>query len=156
SKPLFCAETRLGCRIPEWPWTLPSLNYFFRTLETGSLNKPPTPGKRYYKEPAAINYSWDSETFFNISRGEILDKSKSNGLAKALVCVQATWFRAQCITRICQALPITLLELSSFGHSVCALVIYVLWWYKPTGIELPAIRHLQTVEEKALWAVLNE
>lgn len=35
----------------------------------------------------------------NVSVKEIKSKSKANGLAKALVCIQALWFIAQCITR---------------------------------------------------------
>lgn len=35
----------------------------------------------------------------NLSEEEIKSKSKANGLAKALVCIQALWFIANCITR---------------------------------------------------------
>lgn len=35
----------------------------------------------------------------NLSEEEIESKSKANGLAKALVCIQALWFIAQCLTR---------------------------------------------------------
>ena len=35
----------------------------------------------------------------NLSEEEIRSKSKANGIAKSLVCVQALWFIAQCITR---------------------------------------------------------
>ena len=35
----------------------------------------------------------------NLSVGEIESRSKANGLAKTLVCIQALWFIAQCITR---------------------------------------------------------
>ena len=35
----------------------------------------------------------------DLSAEEIRSKSKANGLAKALVCIQAIWFIAQCITR---------------------------------------------------------
>ena len=35
----------------------------------------------------------------DLSENEIQSKSKANGLAKSLVCVQALWFIAQCITR---------------------------------------------------------
>ena len=35
----------------------------------------------------------------NLSEEEIQSKSKANGLAKSLVCIQALWFIAQCITR---------------------------------------------------------
>lgn len=33
----------------------------------------------------------------NISLEAIKDKSKANGMAKAIVCVQASWFCVQCI-----------------------------------------------------------
>ena len=39
------------------------------------------------------------EVIPNISEEEIKSKSKANGLAKALVCIQALWFIAQCLTR---------------------------------------------------------
>ena len=35
----------------------------------------------------------------NVSKEEIESKSKANGVAKTLVCIQALWFMAQCITR---------------------------------------------------------
>ena len=35
----------------------------------------------------------------DLSKGEIRSKSKASGLAKSLVCIQALWFIAQCITR---------------------------------------------------------
>ena len=35
----------------------------------------------------------------DLSTEEIKSKSKASGLAKALVCIQALWFIAQCITR---------------------------------------------------------
>ena len=35
----------------------------------------------------------------DLSEEEIKSKSKANGLTKALVCIQALWFIAQCLTR---------------------------------------------------------
>ena len=35
----------------------------------------------------------------SLSEAEIRSKSKANAVAKALVCIQALWFIAQCITR---------------------------------------------------------
>lgn len=48
----------------------------------------------------------------SITESHIMDKSKSNALAKTLVCMQALWFMAQCISRLAQILPISLLEVS--------------------------------------------
>ena len=35
----------------------------------------------------------------NLSKAEITSKSKANGIAKGIVCIQALWFIAQCISR---------------------------------------------------------
>ena len=48
-------------------------------------------------------YLWDKgydlDLVPNLSEQDILSKSKANGLAKAIVCAQALWFIAQCLTR---------------------------------------------------------
>ena len=36
-----------------------------------------------------------------------------------------------------QGLAISLLELNTFGHSICTLLIYWMWWDKPLDIEEP-------------------
>ena len=51
----------------------------------------------------------------------------------------ATWFCIQCLTRFFQHLAISLLELNTFGHAVCTLFIYALWWHKPLDIEEPEV-----------------
>lgn len=75
----------------------------------------------------------------DISEEQILDKSKADGVKKFLVCAQALWFCLQCISRLAQALPVSLLELNTFGHSLCTLVIYLLWWHKPLNIDEPTL-----------------
>ncbi|KAM0805981.1 hypothetical protein BDR22DRAFT_194100 [Usnea florida] len=75
----------------------------------------------------------------NLGEEEIKSKSKANGLAKALVCIQALWFIAQSLTRLAQRIPISLLELNTFGHAVCALLIYLLWWEKPFEVDYPTM-----------------
>lgn len=75
----------------------------------------------------------------DLTEEEILDKSKANSLAKAIICIQASWFCIQCILRLAGGLSISLLELNTFGHSICALLIYLSWWNKPLDIGLPSI-----------------
>lgn len=72
-----------------------------------------------------------------LSMEEIWDKSKANSLAKAIVCIQAFWFCTQCIVRIAQGLPVSLLELNTFAHAICALLVYLLWWDKPLDVQEP-------------------
>lgn len=43
--------------------------------------------------------SGHDEVLPDLSEEEIQSKSKANPLAKSLVCIQALWFIAQCITR---------------------------------------------------------
>jgi hypothetical protein len=50
------------------------------------------------------------EIFENITTDKIDDKSKAGGFGKTLVCLQALWFITQCLSRLAQRLPISLLE----------------------------------------------
>lgn len=81
----------------------------------------------------------------NMSEEDIKSKSRANGFAKGLVCVQAGWFCLQCVTRLAQRMPISLLELNTLGHAVCAMLIYWLWWDKPFDVELPTTLQGETL-----------
>jgi hypothetical protein len=74
-----------------------------------------------------------------ISKDSIADKSKADSLAKLLVCVQAVWCLLQYIGRLASHLPVTLLELNTLGHAICALAIYVSWWHKPLDAKDPHV-----------------
>ena len=50
----------------------------------------------------------------DISLTEILDKSKASPVTKALVCWQACWFCVQCLGRLLQSTPVSLLEVRHF------------------------------------------
>ena len=63
---------------------------------------------RHSKEIWFINHNYihfllkqenNGDIILNLAEEEIKSKSKANGLAKSIVCVQAIWFIAQCITR---------------------------------------------------------
>ena len=66
--------------------------------------------------------------FVDISTEDITDKSKADVFTKSLVCVQVLWMVIQCIAREAAGYPLTLLEIHTMVHVVCALIIYVLWW----------------------------
>lgn len=66
--------------------------------------------------------------FINISLETVSDRSKANFIAKALVCAQVLWMIIQCIARKINGYPLTLLEIHTMVHVVCALIIYSLWW----------------------------
>ncbi|MCJ1241384.1 hypothetical protein MMC14_009389 [Varicellaria rhodocarpa] len=68
---------------------------------------------------------------------EITDKNKTDGIAKFLSCLQALWMLVQVIGRVASGLPVTLLEVNTLAHVLCAVFIYVLWWHKPRFIHEP-------------------
>ncbi|KAG4438567.1 hypothetical protein IFR05_005942 [Cadophora sp. M221] len=80
--------------------------------------------------------------FCKISRGDIEDKSKADLLAKSLVCVQVLWVIGQAIERKAAGYPMTLLELHTIVHVVCALLMYALWFQKPLNVQKPTILDL--------------
>ncbi|KAL8984384.1 MAG: hypothetical protein Q9177_004714 [Variospora cf. flavescens] len=49
-------------------------------------------------------------------------------------------------SKIAQRIPISLLELNTFGHAICALLIYILWWEKPFEVDHPT-----TLRNQAVW-----
>lgn len=71
----------------------------------------------------------------------IRDKSKADILAKGLVCIQVTWLSVQCIARKVAGYPVSLLELHTFIHVICALTMYALWFsvsgYSPKALGFP-------------------
>ncbi|TKA66839.1 hypothetical protein B0A55_08819 [Friedmanniomyces simplex] len=88
----------------------------------------------------------------DVSREAIQDKSKASPLAKTIVCLQAFWFCIQCATRLAQDLSISLLELNTFAHALCAFLIYALWWNKPLDVDDPLL--LQGEELESIVAAM--
>ena len=52
----------------------------------------------------------------DIPEGVIVDKSKANDLAKAMVLIQASWMLLQTVGRLIAKLPVTLLEVNTVAH----------------------------------------
>ncbi|KAH7304179.1 hypothetical protein B0I35DRAFT_445643 [Stachybotrys elegans] len=82
-----------------------------------------------------------------VTASQIQDKSKADGLAKSVVCIQAAWMMAQVITRLISGLPVSLLEINTCGHVICALFLYLLWWNKPLDLQDPLILEDSAFEE---------
>ena len=55
----------------------------------------------------------------------ISDKTKADPITKAIVCVQAAWFIVQCVARVAQNLPLTLLEIHTLAHVFIAMLMYL-------------------------------
>jgi hypothetical protein len=75
----------------------------------------------------------------DISVEEVKDKSKGGAFSKFRACIQATWFCLSCIARISENLPISMLELNTFAHALCTVIVYVIWWRKPLDIDQPLL-----------------
>ena len=72
-----------------------------------------------------------------ISKEDILDKSKSDNVSRLLSVLQALWMLAQIVGRLIGKMPVTLLEVNTLAHIICAVIIYLLWWDKPKLINEP-------------------
>lgn len=88
----------------------------------------------------------------DISEDQIRDKSKTNALAKMMTIIQALWFCAQVLTRMGEGMAVSLLELNTFAHALCALVIFMIWWNKPLDVEEPFLIDVQGDREAELCA----
>lgn len=75
--------------------------------------------------------------FLQLRKESIKDKSKADFLAKGLVFIQVLFLIVQVSARKAEGLPISLLEIHTLVHVVCALSMYVTWWGKPLGIKDP-------------------
>ncbi|KAF6811557.1 hypothetical protein CSOJ01_05690 [Colletotrichum sojae] len=69
----------------------------------------------------------------------VKDRSKANVVQQTLVLIQVSWMAIQCIVRKAQGLLITLLEIHTMVHVICAMAFYGLWVYKPMDISHPEI-----------------
>ena len=99
---------------------------------------------RVFLTPAGVKFLLDhrdsfGKVFPSLTSDQIADKSKVGGFGKALLCLQAGWFCLQSIVRVAKGLPLSLLEVNTIAHAICALLIYCLWWEKPFGVEAPSL-----------------
>ncbi|EPS97485.1 hypothetical protein FOMPIDRAFT_1079194, partial [Fomitopsis schrenkii] len=60
--------------------------------------------------------------------------SKANGLAKALLVWQVLWFCIIAVARLAQYFPLSLFEVMTFAHRICALMASLFWWRKPNDV----------------------
>jgi len=63
-----------------------------------------------------------------IPNSQIDSRSKADHVQKALVVLQVGWFALQCISRWAYSIPMTLLEVHTMVHVVCAITLYIFWF----------------------------
>ena len=81
----------------------------------------------------------DKELNFRIhlTADEIKDKSRSDGLSKAIFSFQSSWFVLQCLVRYSQGLGVTQLELTTAALASLNWITLLFWWKKPLGVRVP-------------------
>ncbi|KIK74953.1 hypothetical protein PAXRUDRAFT_29122, partial [Paxillus rubicundulus Ve08.2h10] len=82
-----------------------------------------------------------------ITRKQISDRSKSDGLGNALLVLQLSWFILQVIARASNHLAITLLEIDTLVLAVPSLPLFFFWWSKPMAATCPHIFYLRDIQE---------
>ena len=75
----------------------------------------------------------------SFSKQDVQDRSRADAIAKSISCLQASWFFIQGVARVSAGLPLTLLELHTMTHIICALAMYAIWFSKPYGATSPMI-----------------
>ena len=73
----------------------------------------------------------------DITEEEIQDRSKADGLMRTIAMIQICWLFIQVITRWSANIAVTQLEVSTVAFAICAIIIYVLSWEKPKGVNIP-------------------
>lgn len=117
------------------PWTL--THSYYAMMGGFVLQEPHSePVDRYLPlwqrngvlSEAGVRYRMKHEPTLipDLPLAEIVDKSKADGLAKALVGCQVLWFCLICLVRLAQGLPLSLLEAATIAHALCALLTYTL------------------------------
>ena len=106
--------------------------------------------------PTGILALADRGHFLAVSSDMINDKSKADLLAKGLIMCQVTWLVVQCIARASVDLPLTLLEVHTCVHVVCAVMMYTLWWHKPKDVQDPTKLDGVAIGAPLAWLLLHD
>ncbi|RBR17807.1 uncharacterized protein FIESC28_06246 [Fusarium coffeatum] len=100
------------------------------------------PANRPYSvrlSPLTVIWLAERGHWIPISKKKIDDKSKADYFQKLLVMTQVLWMIMQCIMRKIHHLPLSLLEVHTMVHVVCAVFLYMCWFRKPLDVQQPEI-----------------
>ena len=89
----------------------------------------------------------------DITEEYILDRAASSSLSKALLIAQVAVFCTNCVSRLIQRLPLSLLEVSTAAHAICTLITYCVWWSKPINVASPTL--MREKEAREVYALLK-
>ena len=89
------------------------------------------PANRPYSvrlSPLTVIWLAERGHWIPISKKKIDDKSKADYFQKLLVMTQVLWMIMQCIMRKIHHLTLSLLEVHTMVHVVCAVFLYMCWF----------------------------
>ena len=90
-----------------------------------------------------------------ITKDEIIDKSTSDPLGKAVLAAQLSWFMIQIVSRLSNHLSVALVELDVAGLAVLTLPLIFFWWNKPRGPRFPHIFYTRNADNSAIEVMLR-
>ena len=77
-------------------------------------------------------------------------------IPQALMNFIAAWFCLQCFTRLAQSMTISLLELNTLAHAICAFFIYGLWWRKAQDVAEPFVLQGSSLNKLVALALIEQ
>ena len=145
-----------------YPWTpthsfFAAMGGFAFDTHGEKANFLPRNRRRITLTSEGINYLLKNKPSLvpDIPETTIKDKSKGSWVTKLITCLQAMWFCAQCLARWNQGISVSLLELNTLAHALCAFLIYFFWWNKPLDIEEPIAIHGESMHRVAAFMCLS-
>lgn len=73
----------------------------------------------------------------DVTKAEIVDKSKESLFVKLIAIVQVLWNMIEVVTRLVTGLPISQLKVAVVAFSWCAIITYAALLQKPQGVGVP-------------------
>ncbi|KAF8252045.1 hypothetical protein K440DRAFT_578392 [Wilcoxina mikolae CBS 423.85] len=84
--------------------------------------------------------------FISVDRQTIANKSQIDIIPKALAVLQVAWMVIDCSVRKAAGLPLSLLEVHTLVQALYALIIYIMWFKKPSGVRDPTLADASTAQ----------
>jgi hypothetical protein len=125
-------------------------SYYIDLDVPGEPSGKPHP-KRLYLTASGVLASVKAGKLSLPPKEMIAERSKSDALAKTLVCLQAGYIIVQCISRLGSGLPLTFLEINTLGHVLCALIMYSFWFHKPQDLTLSVALESSFAKQLGAW-----
>ena len=139
---------------PETSWnSLGSLYFAHSSPQSSSFEFPSTQDSIPNVGIHQAGYDELQRVHNYVTKGEIEDRSKSDGLAKLVVLIQTAWFTGQCVARAVQKLAITELEIITLAYTALNGVMHFFWWDKPLDVRFPAVIELGISEDDEVHPV---